>query len=334
MVFRGSDKYLQALPTESNVEIRQQVTDQDLTVTSSSASLQQGRNAIPLSLPSSAGFGVGSSPNSDLLPLNSFPFPERTTITQEQIDFCISQFKASIQQLIQQNRSPFIHPTSYQCVPPVVYQDLLGVSAMYYYKTPQNQTVVFSMLDSRVSSLIQSSKSSFWSPNDYLVGLQALIIYQIIRLFDGDVRQRANAERDLVTLDDWTFQLYSAANTCYNDESSESPYHLWVFLESIRRTVTMSVLVEAIYSLTKNGFCTTVPLMAVLPVSIDGALWEAPEETWWQNTLGFGGDLSTYQGFVNRWNGGQPLYTSIYESILLGACRHNLRGQPPLMLEV
>jgi hypothetical protein len=321
---------MQALPTEPITETRQQITEQGFTVISSPASILQVGDTIPLCLSSGAGFEIGSSPNSDLLPFNSFPFPERTTIRQEQIDFCISQFKAFIPQLVQQNRSPFIHPDSYQRVPPVAYQDLLGVSAMYCHKSPQNQIVIFSMLDSRISSLMQSSKSS-WSAKDYLVGLQALIIYQIIRLFDGDVRQRANAERDMGILDAWTCQLHLTENICYNDGFSESPYRHWVFLESIRRTVTMSIMVQAMYSLTKDGFCTSVPLMATLPVSVDGALWDAPEETWWQSTLGFGGDLSTYQDFVNRWNGGQALYTDIYESILLGACRHNLR-RPPLML--
>jgi hypothetical protein len=173
-------------------------------------------------------------------------------------------------------------------MPPVVYQDLLGISALYCQKSPQNQTIIFSILDSQISSLIESSKSSLWSTTDYLVGVQVLIIYQIIRLFDGDIRQRANAERHLGILETWTFQLNSTSNICYNDCATESPYQRWVFIESARHTVIMSIMVHAMYSLLKDGFCTSIPLMATLPVSSDGALWGASEETWWETTLGLG----------------------------------------------
>jgi len=165
----------------------------------------------------------------------------------------------------------------------------------------------------------------------YLVGVQSLLIYQIIRLFDGDIRQRANAERHSGLLEAWTLQLNSTNNICYNDCGTESLYQRWVFIESARRTVTMSIMVQAMYSLLKDGYCTRVLLLATLPVSVDGALWNASEETWWQTTLGSGGDLCTYLDFTNQWNEGQALYTDIYKTILSVACRHNLR-RPPLML--
>lgn len=205
------------------------------------------------------------------------------------------------------------------------------MSAMYCQKSPQNQTIIYSMLDSRVASLVHSSKTSSWSTKDYLVGVQALVVYQIIRLFDGDIRQRANAERHLGILQTWTLQLRSTSSNMLNDCLSESPYQRWVFIESIRRTVTISILVQAMYSLVKDGFSTSVPLLTTLPVSVDGTLWNASEETWWQTTFGIGGELVTYQDFILQWNGGQVLYADTYETILLEACRHRLT-RPPLML--
>jgi hypothetical protein len=319
---------MQVTPPEFIAEAAQQITEQGLSKASPHLPAQ---DTTPIRLSTGDGFEVGASTNFDLFPINSFPFPERATIRQEQIEFCIGQFKAFIPQLVRNNRSPFIHHDLYPNMPPVVYQNLLGISAMYCQKSPQNQTIIFSMLDNRISSLIESSKSSLWSTKDYLVGVQVLIIYQIIRLFDGDIRQRANAERHLGILETWTFQLNSTSNICSDDCATESPYQRWVFIESARRTVIMSIMVQAMYSLLKDGFCTSIPLMATLPVSADGALWGASEETWWETTLGFGGDLFTYQDFINQWNRGQALYTDSYETILLAACRHNLR-RPPLML--
>jgi hypothetical protein len=328
---------MQAITPKSIAETRHQTTEEGLTgtsphaTTSSQIDMLPAQDTMPIYLSSIGRSDSGALVNFDLSPLDSFPFPERTTISQEQSDFCIKQFKGFIPRLVQQNQSPFIHPNSYQQMPPAVYQDLLGVSAMYCQKSPQNQSIIFSTLDSRISSLIESSKSSSWLAKDYLVSVQALVMYQIIRLFDGDIRQRANAERHLELLQIWTFRLHSRCNIFRNDSDTESPYQRWVFIESTRRTITMSIMVQAMYSLVRDGYCTSVPLLATLPVSVDGALWKLPEESWWQTTLGLGGDLFTYQDFVNHWNGGQDLYTDTYESILLGACRHNIR-RPPLML--
>lgn len=215
-------------------------------------------------------------------------------------------------------------------MPPATYQDILGICAMYIQKSPRNQTVIFAMLDSRVSNLINDSKSSPWLAKDYLIAVQAMTMYQIIRLFDGDIRQRGNAERHLEILQSWTFQLIPTNDIYTNNCNSESPYERWVFIESTRRTALMSTMVQAMYSLTKDGYCTSIPFLATLPLSIDGALWNSSEESWWQSTFGLGGDLVTYGDFVNKWRDGQALYTDTFETILIAACRHNLR-RPPLM---
>lgn len=320
---------MQTTPPKSIVETRDQIIDQRLTWTYPHIDEQPVQDTVPTGLSSCAAFETSSSTKYDLFYINSFPYPERATIKQEQLDFCILQFKDIILQLVRQNRAPFIHHDSYQHAPPVAYQDVLGISAMYCQKTPQNETITFSMLDSRISSLIGSSKSSPWSAKDYLVGVQAMLIYQIIRLFDGDIRQRAKAEGQFRILETWISQLHSISN--YSESGTESPYQRWTFIESARRSVTMSIMVRAIYSILKDGYCTSVPQMTTLPVSVNGALWIASEEVWWQTTLGLGGELITYQDFLAQWNGGQALHTGTYESILIGACKHNVR-RPPLML--
>jgi len=269
----------------------------------------------------------------DVCPFDYFDFPELTTMSREQVDFCIRLFKACIPQMVTENRTPFIHHFSYQYAVPHVFHDLLGVSAMYHQKTPRNETVIFSMVNQAVCRLIKSSESATatWSPNDYLVGVQALILYQIIRLFDGDIRQRANAEGHFAVLEAWTSRLQSTNNIFHNDLGPQKrPYEGWVFIESTRRTITMSILLQALYSVLKDGICTSVPLMATLPVSTNGALWGLSEQSWWLATSGLGSDLFTYHDLVTQWNGGLSFHTGIYEAILLAACRHNLR--PPSLV--
>lgn len=68
--------------------------------------------------------------------------------------------------------------------------------------------------------------------------------------------------------------------------------------------------------------------MSTLPLSVNGNLWNASEEQWWEATLGFGGELVTYGDFTNQWGAGEALYTDTFETILLAACRHNIRRLP------
>ncbi|KIV79539.1 hypothetical protein PV11_07092 [Exophiala sideris] len=255
-------------------------------------------------------------------PFNTVDFPELAPISKEQVDFCTTQFQSCITQLVQGVNLPFIHHSSYRHTVPRVYQDLLGVSAMYCQKTHTNLPVVFAMLDDNISRLV--AKSSSWEPEGLLLGTQALIVYQIIRLFDGDIRQRANAERQIVLLETWTSQLQAALNTFQNTFLLESPTHqCWVLLESARRTLLVSVMLQALYSLLKDGICSSVPYMATLPVSLDGALWSKSAEDWGKATPGIEGNPVTYHEFVTKWVDGTPLQIEAYETILLVACKHN-----------
>ena len=167
-----------------------------------------------------------------------------------------------------------------------------------------------------------------------LVGVQALVIYQIIRLFDGDIRQRANAERHFPLLETWTCRLRSLANNLMSDNSVAqwSLYQRWIFIESARRTVMMSTMVQGMYNVVKNGVCSLVPFLATLPISINGALWNMSEEEWWQSTLGLGSELLPYSEFVDEWSSGAAMQIDAFETILLVACKHNLSKQRYLLL--
>jgi hypothetical protein len=194
---------------------------------------------------------------------------------------------------------------------------------MYCQKGPDNQQLVFSLLDRSISRLISNSSSCGFE--ELLLGTQALIFYQIIRLFDdSSIRQRVNAERQLGVLDAWTTRLKNMGAACQDGLlPSKSTYEHWVAMESARRTVVVSVMLQAIYSLLKNGSCSSVPLMATLPVSLDGKLWSLSEDDWWQATSGAQNELVTYREYVRKWTHGDPLQIDAYETIILEACKHN-----------
>jgi hypothetical protein len=224
--------------------------------------------------------------------------------------------------LVQQSQNPFIHLSSYQDTLPTPYQDLLSICALHCQKTAQNKAIAFKILDDKVNSLLTRAKTSFCSVEDRLLHVQALLLYQFMRLFDGDIRQRANAERDFEHLEAWTIELHQTYAACGNKLSWESPYRQWVLFESIRRTIMMSVVLQSAYSAIRDGFCYLVPFLSSLPMSTNAGLWKASEYNWWQTANQPSSTILTYGEYVEEWNRGKVLEVDAYEKMLLVACRH------------
>lgn len=57
---------------------------------------------------------------------------------------------------------------------------------MYIAKNDVNKMMIFRAIDRGATELVQSAQST--APIELLARTQALLMYQIIRLFDGDVR--------------------------------------------------------------------------------------------------------------------------------------------------
>jgi hypothetical protein len=179
------------------------------------------------------------------------------------------------------------------------------------------------MLDSKIATLIQTSPSLLYNLECNLLALQALILYQLIRLFDGDPRQRSNGERHLELLDSWTLRLQQNLTDAFDMTAvGGGGYRQWVLEESVRRTTMMSVVLRSLYGFMKFGVCELVPLLATLPVSKNSKLWKSPERIVRGN--GKENRLVSYWDFTQEWNMGKVGFGEVedYEKLLLVTCRH------------
>ncbi|KAH7409745.1 hypothetical protein BKA64DRAFT_406148 [Cadophora sp. MPI-SDFR-AT-0126] len=248
-------------------------------------------------------------------PYESFPFPELVVTDPYQIQYCISELKRSVQTLVLEGRTPFIHPDLYSESNSEIYQDLIGVCSFYMQRTPHNYPMVFRMMDAKLSKLGTSAKSVV-QLGEWLLHIQTLIMYQIIRLFDGDVQQRRNAERDMKVLVIWTDRLQSEFSDA--DLSPLEPSRNWIMLESIRRTLMISWLIRCFYKSVAQGVCSIVPVLATLLVSEDAEAWE--ERASVVENSNPNPNLVTYPVYVARWNMGKVKTANAYEMMLLRAC--------------
>ncbi|PVH71455.1 hypothetical protein DL98DRAFT_521045 [Cadophora sp. DSE1049] len=244
-------------------------------------------------------------------PYSSFPFPQIVVTDPFQIEYCISELKRSVETVVLEGRTPFIHPDLYSETMPETYQDLLGVCSLYMQRTPRNYPMVFRMMDAKLKRLGNSAKSVV-QLGQWLLHVQTLIMYQIIRLFDGDMQQRRNAERDMKVLDAWTERLQSEFSEV--DLLPVEPSRNWIMLESIRRTLMVSWLLRGFYKSVTEGVCDIVPVLTTLLVSEDAEAWES------SSPLVKNQNLVTYPVYVARWNIGKVKTANSYEMMLLRAC--------------
>jgi hypothetical protein len=200
---------------------------------------------------------------------------------RSRISFLIRQMKTYPTLLVKSGKTPFIHPqASYPLIPPPL-QDAISASALYLSKNERNEAMVWDIVSAKVTALMEPRAS--WSVAEHLACLQALVIYQIIRLFDGDIRARADAENSEDMLEDWTNRLVlrTGTNNSLGTVISNS-WENWVFEEAVSRTIIVSRMVQAMFMVVKLGYCTLVDAVTEMSFMGQRALWNALTAVHWQ----------------------------------------------------
>lgn len=212
--------------------------------------------------------------------------------------------------------SPLHHWHLYRERMPRHVQDAYTAVAAYHAaRTPAARSTVARVLDDRVAQLLQDQALGTSLPTgrqeldvfDHLSRVQALLAYQAIRLFDGDVRMRAQAEAMIPTLFLWSKQLLEAAKdglarrparflaaftasraasaggfsritSSGGDASEDALWRAWVLVESVRRTWLAANYLQEIYLHLKRGW-GECPGRVMF--TMRAGLWEAPSPYAW-----------------------------------------------------
>jgi hypothetical protein len=214
---------------------------------------------------------------------NAYP-KEVRYMDRERIRFCVRQLKSYPEKLFREGKTPFIHPRAYDPLMPQPLQEAFCASALYLGKTDANEAMVWNLISGKVAQLMEPRVT--WSVSEHLSCVQALIIFQIIRLFDGDIRQRADAEHHDETLAQWTDHLaLRTGATASSDSMLSATWESWVFEEVVCRTIIVSRMVQAMFSIQKFGYCTLVAAVTEMSFTMQKAFWDAPTAIHWQRAV-------------------------------------------------
>ncbi|RYN88349.1 hypothetical protein AA0119_g11912 [Alternaria tenuissima] len=238
------------------------------------------------------------------------PLNTAEAIIRPRVEFVAKRLAAIPRRFASQAQTMFIHRMHFQYTCPTALQDAMSACALYSIKNEANQALVFGHVQQKCQQLVTSTDAHSASKTELLAALQALVLYQMIRLFDGDIRLRALAEADESVTLQWANRLktllrdggavmrHSAASSPITrvgfHPSSSSPssprdipvdssdnWLYWLTTESIRRTIITTHVLSGIYNFLKLGYDGPTPDLHV-SFTAQTALWGAQSESGWR----------------------------------------------------
>ncbi|KAK0715354.1 hypothetical protein B0H67DRAFT_665448 [Lasiosphaeris hirsuta] len=162
--------------------------------------------------------------------------------------------------------TPFLHRHLYRDAhTPQCILSCFATSVLYASRTPGNTPMVMRAVHGSVQELVTvegARPTAAVAPTEKLARTQALFLYQIIRLFDGDVSLRAQGERDIPLLSSWLGELCKMRENLGRDGAGGQPpkeWEKWIFAESVRRTIVMAYSVMTMYHLMRGDSTSPEP---------------------------------------------------------------------------
>ncbi|TGO65679.1 hypothetical protein BOTNAR_0075g00290 [Botryotinia narcissicola] len=233
------------------------------------------------------------------------------TKLQARVEFVAKRLARIPRVFVQHGHTMFIHQMQFQQSCSLALQDAMSACALYCMKGVANQALVFGILEHKCQQLIASTNALLASRTDLLAALQALLLYQMVRLFDGDIRLRAHAEADEAIVILWASQL---SPPTFNTEEiilatlgstgadivttgCKSDWHSWLVDESIRRTVITTFMLKGVYSFLKLGYDSPTNLNVCF--TAQAALWNAQSAIGWCRAQD---KTERHEIWVTRWD--------------------------------
>lgn len=122
----------------------------------------------------------------------------RDDLMRTHLQYAIDEVRAGPRSMVLQNGTPWSHPALYRDDTPRCMQDAYTCCALYLSKNDANAPLVLRIINARAAELAKAPLPS--EPSALLAYVQAMLLYLILQLLDGDVSARASAESRLQNL--------------------------------------------------------------------------------------------------------------------------------------
>ncbi|KAL6821458.1 hypothetical protein V8C40DRAFT_250350 [Trichoderma camerunense] len=209
----ANGNYHEELPVDSTSENRNHLTQSSTSLLTESRFVTTGGEAILAPHLSNPWF---LSPSSWVITDNADSVRPRGCFNEEALRQFPEHAMAWLKQWSVKGHCPFIHLNQQKTFNgfPDCLQDAYTVTAAYTNSTPATKQLALRILQSRAAHLVSNFKDArpledlIFGPMTALSRLQALLVYTIVGLFDGDIRARGQAESNLDILTSWATELW------------------------------------------------------------------------------------------------------------------------------
>jgi hypothetical protein len=226
-------------------------------------------------------------------------------------NWVIQELKRCPLDFISSTGTPFIHA---DLCSKHVYETraAFGVCTLLALGKEFSQPALFQAINVEATELLRTTSTTL----DYdLARLQAMVLYQIIRLLYGNVEQRLVAEQQERLIEVWGLRLLRRADIELG--ILQPTWETWLLAESIRRTVLAAYMLYAVYSVFRDGICPELPTLSSLPVSSRQNTWESGARF-----VPYENFTMRYTDFTDSWCASPPSgKLEPFEKMLLVACK-------------
>lgn len=213
---------------------------------------------------------------------------------QARAEYAAIRLACQVKALAETGQTSFIHHS--QINDSAILRDAFAVCALNAARNPANESLILSEIARRAELLVKATETviSLTAPGshsttnlDILPAVQAMLIYQCIRLFLArDISQQTNADLDAQLLARWVGILHEQSQRSCVDPSNGAPvgssvWKDWVREESIQRTMTFAELLDSIYIFLTYSWYQPSSRMFSLCFTGQVAIWEARSPAEW-----------------------------------------------------
>ncbi|KAL7628597.1 hypothetical protein AAE478_000112 [Parahypoxylon ruwenzoriense] len=214
---------------------------------------------------SSMGEVISVQDYSKMLPVCDDYAPWQLADSSTRIAYTMSVFKNLHVTFARDNCTIYMHRHLYRGdVPRWIFQ-AFSVCVLYTNLTEANRGLVLRALHENTIDLVRAAGGTALTPREKLARVHALIVYQTIRLFDGDITLGQQAENDMPLLETWTNELGKLRDNLKESADMDvagvrgnppKSWERWLFAECVRRTYIVSSGLKTFWEILK---CWSMP---------------------------------------------------------------------------
>ncbi len=223
------------------------------------------------------------------------------------------KFHRWLTEWVEKGSNPFVHSRLYRTRFPRCIQDAYTALSCYLHKTASNEQTVLQIIEDRARQLLaeynvpsahseaenMDSSSITLDSLEHVARVQALLVYQVLCLFDGDIRLRHIAESHLPVLNGWMEQMIEHAShaVCLGGSVISSAHeqtaadfslsdcenllwYSWILAESIRRTWLVASGIQGTYLVIQQSQAITC--LGGMMITTRRGVWEAQSARVWE----------------------------------------------------